>query len=435
MKRTVLFIFVSSIAFSLPSADSAPERPSARKASDAGAGEWAQFRGPRGGAVSEDTGLPTTWSATENIVWKAKLPGPGGSSPIVLGDKVFITCYSGYGIPGEDAGDQKDLRRHVVCIDRKSGGILWNKEIEAKLPETNYRGFIALHGYASSTPATDGERLYVFFGKSGVLAFDLEGKKLWQVSVGTKTHGWGSATSPVLSKDHVIVNASVECGALVALDKKTGAEAWKAPGIQRCWGTPVLVNVEGKQELAVSVPGKVLGFDPVTGKSLWKCDGISDYICPSAVAENGVVYAIGGRATKALAVKAGGRGDVTESHRLWIKEVGANVCSPLVYRDHFYWVSDSGTAYCLKAKTGEKAYGQRLAGSGRIYASAVAADGKLFVVSREKGTYVLAAHPTFKQLAHNTIGSDHGIFNGTPAVSDGRLLLRSDQYLYCIGKK
>src|SRR5262249_17919607 len=157
-------------------------------------------------------------------------------------------------------------------------------------------------------------------------------------------------------------------------------------------------------------------------------------ICPSVVAKGGIVYAIGSRfSPTALAVKAGGRGDVTETHRLWKKNIGAIVTSPVVMGDYLYWVNDSGMAYCLKAATGEKVYDERLQGPGTVYASAVAANGNLHVVSRQKGAYVLAAKPKFEVLAHNTFAGDKSVFNGSPAVSNGQLLLRSDQYVYCVG--
>jgi outer membrane protein assembly factor BamB len=399
-----------------------------------GAADWPAFRGPGGLGISQEKDLPTTWSDTKNVVWKTKMPGPGGSSPITLADRVFVTCYSGYGT-GKD-GELANLRRHLLCLDRRSGNIKWSKAIKAPMPETHYDGFIALHGYASSTPASDGERVYVLFGKSGVLAYNLDGKQLWKADVGSHIHDWGSASSPVLTKKLVIVNAGVESGALIALDKSTGDKAWIRHGVEQTWGTPVLVDLkDGKQELALSMPGQIIGLDPQTGKELWRCTGINDYICPSVIAKDGIVYAIGGRRATALAVRAGGRGNVTDTHRLWEKSVGSNVTSPVIVGDYLFWVSDGGVAYCLKADTGEEVYGERLPGAGRVYASVTAADSKLYVVSREKGTYVLAARPKFETLAHNTFASDKSIFNGSPAVSNGQLLLRSDRFVYCIGKK
>ncbi|MHB1035220.1 MAG: outer membrane protein assembly factor BamB family protein [Pirellulales bacterium] len=399
------------------------------------AADWPQFRGPGGTAISADKGLPETWSATENIVWKTKLPGAGASSPITLGDKIFLTCYSGYGQSEDDAGKQEDLRQHVVCANRADGKILWTADIKTVLPETEYRGFQALHGYASSTPATDGEALYVFFGHTGVFVFDLAGKKLWQASVGSKTHDWGSGTSPVLYKDLVILNAGVESGAIVALSKKDGSEVWRTKGIRQSWSTPALAKTAaGKDELVVSSQGKILGLDPATGRELWTCDGIQDYVCPSVVVDKDVAYVMGGRKNAAVAVRVGGSGDVTKTHRLWEAKAGSNVPSMVVSGGYLYWVNDQGLAHCLKADSGEIVYKERISGTDRVYASVVLVDNRLYAVSRERGTFVLAAGPEFKQLAKNEIAGDKSVFNASPAVSNGQLLLRSNQYLYCIGK-
>jgi outer membrane protein assembly factor BamB len=402
------------------------------------AADWPNFRGPDSSGISAEKDLPTRWSDTENLVWKRALPGPGGSSPIIFGDRVFVTCYSGYGIPGEKGGEQKDLKRHLLCIDRKNGTILWDKEVPAKLPESKYGGYGALHGYASSTPVTDGQRVYVFFGKSGVFAFDFAGKQLWQQDVGTGTHGWGSASSPLLYKDLVIVNAGVESGSLVAFRKKDGKKEWTCPGIRQAWCSPVLVEVDGgKQELVIRVTRSILGIDPSTGKQLWHCDGFRDgYVCPTVVARGGIVYSMGGRFEGlAAAVKAGGKDDVTSTNKLWSKRLGGPIPSPTIDGDYLYSVSDNGTASCFNARDGKKIYGESLNNSGTLYASITVADGKIYAVSRDKGTFVLAAGPKFEMLAQNTFKSDRSIFNGSPAVSQGQLFLRSDKCLYCIGKK
>jgi outer membrane protein assembly factor BamB len=402
----------------------------------AGSADWPSFRGPHSSGVSEDKDLPTTWSEKENLVWKTALPGPGGSSPIIIGDRIFLTCWSGYFLPGEGAGDEKKLKRHLVCLDRKKGTILWDKDVAAVLPEAKLDRNGSLNGYASSTPVSDGERVYVFFGKTGVLAFDFEGKQLWQTSVGTGRNNWGSASSPVLYKDLVIVNASVESQSLVALNKKDGKEAWKCPDIGRAWNSPVLVDVkDGKQELVIRVTKSILGIDPATGNKLWHCDGFRDgYVCPTVVARDGVVYSLGGRFQGAnVAVKAGGEGDVKT---IWSTTMGGgSISSPALHGDLLYWVHDGGTAHCVKTKNGEKVYSERLKNTGTIYASLTIAGDKMYAVSRNKGTFVLAAGPEFKQLGHNTFEDDKSIFNGSPAVSKGQLFLRSDKYLYCIGKK
>ena len=179
-------------------------------ASFATGADWRQFRGPDGLGISNEKNLPAEWSDTKNIVWKVKLPGAGASSPVTFGNRIFVTCYSGYGMDTKEPGDMKELKRHLLCLDRKAGKTLWAKEFEPELPEHRYAGEGAYHGYAASTPITDGQRLYVFFGKSGVYCFDLNGKQLWRTSVGKNTNGWGSGASPILYKNLLIVNASVE---------------------------------------------------------------------------------------------------------------------------------------------------------------------------------------------------------------------------------
>ena len=393
-------------------------------------GDWPQFRGPRGLGVSQETGLPVVWSDQKNLVWKTALPGYGSSCPIALNDRVYVTCYSGYGT-GESAEKMEDLTLHIVRVDQTSGQIDWDQHIQPKLSEEKS---VRDHGYAAPTPTTDGTHLYVFFGKTGVFKFDLTGNQIWQADVGSQTHGWGCGTSPVLYNDLVIVNASVESDSLVAINKENGSEVWRSRGMTSSWNTPHLVALpNGNYELVVSVDGSILGFDPATGNLLWTCDGIHDYVCPSVVSRNGVVYAIGGRQSRAIAVRAGGRGDVTETHRLWEAKAGANVSSPVVIKDHMYWVSDRNkVAYCLRLRDGEVIYSKRF--PGQPYASALAGDSKIYIVTRNDGTYVLAAKPEYEELAHNNL-DDQSTFNASPIISNGSLILRSDHFLYCVRKQ
>jgi len=397
--------------------------------------DWTRLRGPGATGISDDTGLPIRWSATENVVWKTALPGKGGSSPITLNGKIFLTAYSGYGLDRSKPGDQKDLTHHVLCFNRADGKIIWEKTSKALLPEQEYnKGHIDLHGYASATPVTDGESLFVFFGRSGVRALDLDGKLLWHVVVGSNLNSWGSAASPILFDDLLIVNASIESESLLALNKKTGKQVWRATGIRESWSTPLVVDVpNGKPELVLAMHSKVLGFDPATGRRLWECEGFPDYVVPMTVADKGVVYITGGRSSSTLAVRAGGRGDVTKTHRLWTLNKGCKVPSPLVHDGLLYWVSNLDTAACIKAETGEVIYHQRLPKRGAFYGSAVMAEGRIYAVSKMRGTVVLAAGPQFKQLARNYL-DDESLFNATPVITDGQLLLRSDRFLYCIGK-
>ncbi len=422
----------------------------------ASSADWRQFRGPTGQGTSAEKGLPVQWSAQNNLAWKVKLPGAGASSPVILGQRVFITCYSGYGMDAKEPGKQEDLRRHLLCLERGDGKIIWAKEFAPILPEHRYAGEGAYQGYAASTPLTDGERLYVFFGKSGVFCFDLDGQQLWHVLLGKGLSGWGSGASPMFCKNLLIINASVESNSLVALDKGTGKEVWRAPKIGSAWGTPVLVTApppqpplakggkgggglakggKGGVELVLSMQGRVAGFDPDTGQELWSAAGHKGYVVPSVVVHDGIVYAVGGGGTS-LAIKAGGRGDVSQSHVLWRTSKGSNASSPIYHNGTLYWSSESGGVLHFQDAATGSATQQRLGPDvGRVWASPILADGKLYFVSQFKGTYVVTARPKFELLAHNVFDNDKSRSNASLAVSAGQLFLRNDQYLYCIGKR
>ncbi len=399
--------------------------------------DWPRFRGPDGSGVAPEGSPPAQWSATENVFWKTPLPGFGASSPIVVGDRVFLTCYSGYGLSQDEPGQLENLKLHVLCVGLGDGKILWDRASKATLPEQDYRSFITNHGYASATPASDGQAVYAFFGRSGVHACKVSGEELWRAEVGSKTHDWGSAASPVLFENLVIVNACIESGAVVALDKTSGKEVWRSGGISESRCTPLVVSLPGgRQELVMSSKGLVLGLDPATGKKRWECRGVQDYICPAVIAHEDVVFVTGGRKTQTLAIRAGGEGDVSKTRILWETGEGSKVATPVYYGGALYWVDHSGVAACIDAKTGKTVYKERLeirARKDKVYASPIVADGKLWVVSREDGVVLLAAEPEFKELARNRL-DDASVFNATPAVAGNRLLLRSDRFLYCIGK-
>jgi outer membrane protein assembly factor BamB len=401
------------------------------------AADWPQFRGPGGKGVSDATGLPTTWDASTNLRWKTKLAGPGASSPVVVGESVFVTSYGGYGLSQDDPGDEKNLVRYISCYRLADGSLEWRMPTKPQLPEIPYRGFQALHGYASSTLVSDGQSLFAFLGKSGVGALSIAGKPLWAESVGTGTNTWGSGTSPLLHNNLVIVNASVESTALVALNKADGTEVWRVKGIEESWSTPALAETpDGSTELVVSLKNKILGLDPQTGDELWQCQGVKDYVCPAVLAHAGVVYIIGGRKATAIAIRTGGRGNITDTdHHLWEANKGSNVSSPVYHDGHLYWASEGkGIAYCVNAETGEIVYQERLdPNPGRIYASPLLADGKIYHVSREKGVFIVAASPEFEMVSR-VEPMDDSIHNASFSVGAGNLLLRSNEYLYCIGQ-
>lgn len=399
------------------------------------ANDWPQFRGPSGNATASDSNPPTTWSDSENIVWKTELPGRGASSPIVFGNRIFLTAYTGFGVDVDDPGDKENLRLHVLCFERDSGKQLWDKSIKASSATQNFGQRVADHGYATATPATDGEAVYASFGVSGVIAYDMDGNLLWEAEIGEGTAGFGSASSPVVYGEMVYVNASIESGTLFAFDKRTGEQAWHVDSIVKSWSTPCIAEVPGgTPELILNQKNQIFAFDPVSGDKLWWCDGVEDYIVPVPIFHDGIAYCLGGRSNRAIAVKLGGRGDVTKTHKLWESTIGANVTSPVYHDGHLYWASDKAIENCLKASDGTEVYRERLPTRARIYSSIVRAGNKLYVTTRDQGIVVLAAKPDYEELAVNVIESDETLVNASPAISGNQILLRTDRYLYCIGE-
>ncbi len=437
--------------------------------------DWLRFRGPNGSGISDDSAAtPVKWDSKKNVKWKVKLPGAGVSSPIVVGDRVFVTCYSGYGMDRQNPGNIDDLTRHLVCVDRVRGKILWNKSVKAAQPEDPYSGIgVVAHGYASHTPVSDGENVYVFFGKSGAIAFDMEGNQLWQKSAGSGSDDkrWGSSSSPILHDDIVIITAAAESRALLGLKKKTGEEVWRqeTDGLTDVWGTPLLVKVGDRTDLVIGVPYEFWGLNPDTGKLRWYSDAMdTDTYNSSVVEANGVIYGIEGRGGGSAAIKAGGKGDVTKANTVWTGNDSARFGSPLVLDGRIYYFAN-GVATCISADDGSSIFKGRLPGAasserptgdrpssdrpsgdrpsrsgrgGRFggghgamdYASPVAADGKIYYVKSDGTTMVLNASDKFELLSANQITTDKENFGGTPAISGGQLFLRSDKNLYCIGK-
>lgn len=399
------------------------------------AADWWRFRGPNGSAVANEK-IPENWGDEKNLTWKAELPGPGSSSPIVVGDKIFVTCYTGYGTNAE-RGAAENLIRHLLCLSLKDGQLLWDQSISGGSTEDGFSGFLREHGYATSTPVSDGQRVFVFYGKAGVIAYDLNGQRLWQTSVGTGSaaNRWGSGASPIIYKDLVIVNAAAESKSIIALDGVTGKQVWKSPAdnIYQSWSTPVLVDLpEGGVEMVLSAPYELWGFNPATGKFLWYADAIEDQtICGSAVARDGVVYAVGGRGGSAVAVKCGGKDDVSKTHTLWKGSLSAYVPSPVLAGERIFCVSERGILGCLNVKDGKQIFQSRLRDAGGIYASPAVFGDRLLIVTRRNGTLVLDVHGSGEVLTTNKF-TDDSDFNASPVVADERLLLRSNKALYCV---
>lgn len=436
--------------------------------------DWTRFRGPNGTGISADTDpLPVSFSATENLQWKIALPGAGVSCPVVVGDKVFVSCYSGYGLDRQNPGDMKDLKRHLVCVDRSSGKTLWEKTVDAVLPEDEYTGMgVPEHGYASHTPVSDGQNVYVFFGKSGVFAYDLDGKELWQANVGKQSddRAWGSSSSPILVENVLVIPAGPETRAVVGLDKATGKELWRSEseGLGNVWGTPAVSKVDDtRTDIVIGAPDEIWAINPATGKLKWYCVAMAtDQFNSSVVVDNGIIYAVEGRGGGSIAVKAGGKGDVTASNVVWSGNDSNRFATPLVYDGRIYLIS-GGTAKCISATDGKEIFQARLQGGapeqgggrpenpapggpgqppgggrggrggfgggrGTDYASPVLGDGKIYYVTRGGDIHVLKATDTFEKLATNRLTADPEDFSATPAISSGQIFFRSNKHLYCV---
>lgn len=401
---------------------------------------WGRFRGPNGTGIIEDAAIPQTWSELSNLKWSIELPGAGSSSPILTDKLVFVTCYTGI----DGSGSLSNLKRQLVCVARENGAILWIQEEPAVQPEDPYRGMgVPEHGYATNTPVCDGKRVFAFLGKSGVLAFDLEGNKLWQTSVGTESgnRAWGTAASLILFEDLVIVNASEESQSIRALKADTGEEVWKATGaaLELAYGTPILAKVDqDRTDLLIAVPGEIWGVNPRTGKLTWYVETtLTGNLSPSLILDGDIVIAFGGyRSSGSVAVRLGGKGNVTSTHTVWTSRNSSYVSTPVLVEGKLYWLDDRGTYYVSSAKTGELVTRSRVTEITNrdrpVYASPIAISNQIYLQTRYDGLFVVAPGSELKILAHNRFESDTSMFNATPAVDRGEMFLRSDAKLYCV---
>ena len=417
------------------------------------AANWPQWRGPAGSGVSNEKNLPSEWSATKNIKWKTPVAGRGHSSPIVWGNKIFLTtAIEGPVVGGARAvkhmmGDKEFLhpdsvgadRKHtfkVICLDRATGKILWE---QIAFEGTPYDNRHRKSSYAASTPATDGKHVYAFFGTEGLYAFDMKGKLAWKADLGKLgTVGMGTGTSPILYNDLVIVQCDEENGEgsfIVAVDKKTGKEAWKTPRkVQVSWATPLLVQGAKRVELITSGTEAVVAYDPATGKELWRHKGVESNAIPSPVANADMVFVSAGFPAKiAMAIRLGQSGDLTDSANVsWKYAKGtAYVPSPILYGDYLYLTTDRGILTCLDARSGELKYeGGRVPVPATFTASPVAFDGKILLTSEDGDTFIVKAGPKHEILGTNSLGEP---VYASPAIADGRIFIRGEKNLYCIG--
>lgn len=418
----------------------------------AGAASWPQWRGPSGQGVSEETKLPSEWTATKNIKWKTAIPGRGHSSPIVWGNRIFLTtAIEGEVVPGAKAvkhmdgdkeyvhpdsiGANKKHQFQVIALDRKSGKIVWS---QTAFEGTPYDDRHRKSSYAASTPATDGSNVYAFFGAEGLYAYNMNGKLMWKVDLGKlATVGMGTGTSPILYKNLVIVQCDEENGEssfMVAIDKKTGKEAWRTPRkVQISWSTPLLVQTPKRAELIASGTEFVIGYDPATGQELWRHNGVKSNAVPSPVANSEVVFVSAGYPAKiAMAIALGSNGDLADTV-VWKYAKGtAYVPSPILYNDYLYLTSDRGVLTCLDAKTGEVKYeGGRVPVPASFTASPVAFGGKILLTSEDGDTFIVKAGPKHEILGTNSVGEP---VYASPAIADGNIIIRGERNLYCIGE-
>ncbi len=412
-------------------------------ASAAYSANWPAWRGPLGTGISEEKNLPEKWSATENVKWRVALPEPGNSTPVVWGEQIFVT---------QAVGD----RRTLMCFDRKDGKLLWQMGVTAKEKDPTH----GTNPYCSASPVTDGERVIVSFASEGLFCYDLSGKELWhRTDLGRQIHIWGNASSPVISGDLCFLNFGPgETTYLLAVDKKTGQTVWKKdeetgynkpqtedpasgrkdnPQFIGSWTTPVLTKIDGKDQLLMSWPRRLAGYDPKTGQELWTSSGLNPLVYTSPIYGDGVIVAMGGYGGPALAVRAGGSGDITTSNRLWQHPRSPQRIGSGVVKDgHVYIHGDPGIAVCLDLKTGETLWSQRMpasGGSGQNWSSVMLADGRCYTITQGGDCFVFKAEPKFELVSVNSMGGERS--NSSIVPSNGELFIRTHKALYCIAAK
>ena len=386
--------------------------------------DWPRWRGRHGSAVAEGSGLPTSWDNSAHVSWKAKIPGEGVSSPIVWGRWVLLTS-------ARDRG----LQRLVHCIERRTGRLLWTRVIADDNPELTS----PLTGHAAATPVTDGRRVVASFGNAGLVCYTLAGELRWRRSLGEFESELGLASSPILYDDSVIQLCDHDGNRfqtfdsfLIAVELETGDMRWQVtrPKLFRSWSTPVLVPTRsGQLELVVNAQQELRGYDPDSGERLWHVEGMTGWVTPSPVFGCGMVFGCSGRNGPTMAVRPGGRGDVTSTHVAWTVQTGSPyVCSPLLYQGYLYLHDEQGVLSCYEAQTGRRLYRHRLLG--KFTASPVAGDEKVFVTNELGTTYVLESGPEFRLVATNRLGEP---CLASPAIASPNLFIRTQEYLYCIG--
>lgn len=422
---------------------------------------WPSFRGYNASGVADGVPTPTSWDATKsvNVLWKTPIPGLAHSSPVVWGDRVFVTTaisskgneYFRHGLYG-DVDSDKDTSKHtwhVYSLDKRSGKILWDKIAFEGVPKIK-RHIKSSH--ASSTPATDGKHVVAFFGSEGLYCYDVNGKLLWKQDLGVLDGGWfydpdyqwGTASSPIIYKNMVIVQCDVQKNSFIAAyDINNGKRLWMTPREEiPSWGTPTIYEGKSRVELITNATKAVRSYDPMTGKELWKFSGNPEVTATTPIVGHDLIFICNSyRPNQPIyAVRPGATGDISLKDGKTASEFiawsyqrgGTYMPTPIVYGDYFYACNNNGVLSCYNAKTGEKIYQQRIGDKGGAYsASPVAADGKLYLSSEDGDVFVVKAGPKYELMATNPLGE---VLMATPAISDGMIFVRGQHNVFGIAE-
>lgn len=402
------------------------------------AANWPGWRGPDGNGVSLEKKIPVKWSATENVRWKAPLSERGNSTPVVWGGRVFLAQNSGQ-------------ERTVMCFDRADGNLLWQKGVKYTEKEETHES----NPYCSASVVTDGERVIAWFGSAGAVCYDMDGKEIWRRDLGKQSHGWGYGSSPLLHGDLCIVYHGPGAGAyLIALSKKDGTTAWKVeeppiekrkrtdgfkgkePGMVGTFTSPIVVKVAGRDELIMSFPQQIRAYDPKSGRELWHCVGLNELIYATPLAADGVVVGMGGYYGNSIAVKPGGQGDVTATHRLWQSEhTKTGIGSGIVHDGYIYLTTSGGRVQCLEVKTGREVWLETARGpgaSGDSWSSMVRGGDNLYLLNQGGDCIVVKAAPKFEMVGANSLGNERA--DSSVAISNGEIFIHTHKALWCIGE-
>jgi outer membrane protein assembly factor BamB len=419
---------------------------------------WPAFRGTNAAGVADGVATPVAWNVStgENVAWKTPVPGVAVSSPIVWGDRVFVsTAISSdpnqgirTGLYGdvEPVNDSSKHTWRLLALDKKSGKILWDQLAYEGVPKTKRH---PKSSQASATPVTDGRHVIVSFGSQGLYAYDLEGKLLWKKDLGILNAGWffdpdyewGIGSSPIIYKNLVIVQCDIQRNSFVAaFDTDTGKEVWRTSREEiPSWSTPTIFEANGKAELVTQATTFTRGYDPMTGKELWKYSGNSEIAIPTPIVGPGVVVITNGyRGIQPIfAIKPGATGDITLAKDTTKSDFvswsttrgGPYIPTPVIYRDQLYVLLNNGVLATYKIATGEQIYQKRIGNGGSFSASPVVADGKIYCANEDGDVYVIKAGSEYEELAKNSMSE---VLIATPAISDGIIVFRGLKNVYAI---